>query len=38
MKTTIQISKDTHKKLKKFAEKNGWTYEFAINKLLEKAK
>jgi hypothetical protein len=38
MKTTIQISKKTHSKLKAYAEKNGWTYEFAINKLLEKVK
>ena len=42
----ILITRERHRQhliqcidhLKKFAEKNGWTYEFAINKLLENAK
>jgi len=33
----IRISKDTHAQLKKWADDNGWTLDFAIKKLLEKA-
>lgn len=33
----MRIKKDTHKKLKAYADNNGWTLDFAIKKLLEKA-
>ena len=33
----MRIKKESHKKLKAFADENGWTLDFAIKKLLEKA-